>query len=155
MESGNILDKITKALVLSMLATGTGAGAYLGIRYLIRKSRSNNINDKSLNEGDPSTYARQLQMALQHFWGADLEVIYQVFNAIPSNAAYAKVQKAYSAITSGKNLNADLAGGLSSSEYQKVIDTLNSKPDGKRDSRYDKAIEKIKSMRNGKAEAGT
>ena len=157
MDSGNILDKITKTLVLSILAAGTGTGVYLGIRHLIRKSRSNSFNDKSLEPGDPSAYARQLRMAFQNDnyfgWGTDVEQIYRVFEEIPSNAVYAKVQKAYDAITRGKNLNADLEDELTSAEIQKVAAILNSKPDGKAGARYDKAIERIKTLRNGKAES--
>jgi 5,10-methylene-tetrahydrofolate dehydrogenase/methenyl tetrahydrofolate cyclohydrolase len=59
-------------------------------------------------------------------WGTNEEMVFKVFNDMPSKSMYAKVQKEYSKMY-GRSLNADLEDELSSDEYNELIRILNAK----------------------------
>lgn len=106
-------------------------GIFFGVRYLVREVKQDSAANDSLNPGAASNYASRLKMAFDNdmWWGmgTDEELIYTVFREIPSKAVYDDVIKAYSNLYKGANLNTDLQDELDTSEYQKVVEILNSK----------------------------
>lgn len=120
-----------KALVIySAVGLGTASGLFFLGRHFLNKVRSNQSQKSSLEEGDPATFAKQLKMAFDNDnytgWGTNEEMVFKVFNDIPSKSMYGKVQKEYGRMY-GKSLNADLEEELSSEEYNELIRILNAK----------------------------
>ncbi|MDB5274474.1 MAG: hypothetical protein JWO58_2841 [Chitinophagaceae bacterium] len=122
--------KFKTVVTYSTLGLGTATGLFFAARFLIKKIKKQSAEKNSLNEGDPSTYARQLKMAFDNDnwmgWGTNTQLVMQVFTEIPSKSAYQKVQNAYSGLYN-KSLNADLESELSSDEYNQVIKILSAK----------------------------
>jgi len=120
-----------KTLVIySTLGIGTATGMFYLGRHFYRKVLTNQSQKKSLDEGDPATYATQLKMAFDNDnyfgWGTNTKEVNRVFEQIPSKTMYGKVQKEYFRMYN-KNLNADLENELSSDEYNAIIRLLNTK----------------------------
>ncbi len=117
-------------VIYSTLGIGTSTGLFFLGRYFYKKSIKSKTDKKSLEEGNPATFARQLKMAFDNDnwmgWGTNVPQVYEVFKAIPSKSSYEKVQAAYFNLY-GKNLNSDLESELSSDEYNEVIRMLSSK----------------------------
>jgi hypothetical protein len=113
------------------LGLGTTTGLFLLAKHLFQKAQVKSVENHSAEEGNPATYAKQLKMAFENdmWWGmgTNEELIFQTMQAIPTKAAYAKVQSAYYTLY-GTNLNADLEDELSSQEYNQVILILSTKP---------------------------
>jgi hypothetical protein len=124
------LQNLKVIAIYSALGIGTATGLFLLTRKLIKKTVANKSQSKSMDEGDPATFAKQLKMAFDNDmpfgWGTNEEAVFRVFQEIPSKSMYAKVQKEYSHMY-GRNLNADLEDELSSSEYNELIRILNGK----------------------------
>lgn len=118
-------------VIYGTLGIVTVGGLVFAANHFLKKWAKDKADNKSLTEGDPATYARELIMAFDNDnwfgWGTDLDRVYSVFDRIPTQAFYKKVQDAYEKETKGKNLNADLASELTSEEYSEVKRRLNSK----------------------------
>ncbi|MBT1699483.1 hypothetical protein KK083_21475 [Fulvivirgaceae bacterium PWU4] len=116
--------------IYSVAGIGSATGLFFLGRHFIKKARANISEKRSLEEGDPATFAKQLKMAFDNDnyfgWGTNWKVVQSVFEAIPSKAMYSKVQREYMNIY-GKSLNADLEDELSSEEYNELIRILNAK----------------------------
>lgn len=116
--------------IYSALGVGSATGLFFLGRHFIKKARANISEKRSLEEGDPATFAKQLKMAFDNDnyfgWGTNWKIVKSVFEAIPSKAMYSKVQREYVNIY-GKSLNADLEDELSSDEYNELIRILNAK----------------------------
>ncbi|MFZ6014471.1 MAG: hypothetical protein ACOYXT_29295 [Bacteroidota bacterium] len=117
-------------VVYSALGLGTATGLFLVARHFYKKTLENRSQKHSLEEGDPSTFAKQLKMAFEndnYFGvGTNEKLVKKVFEEIPSKSIYGKVQREYFRLY-GKNLNADLENELDSEEYNELIRILNAK----------------------------
>jgi len=117
-------------VIYSALGVGTVTGLFILGRHFIKKTRSNLSEKKSLDEGDPATYAKQLKMAFDNDnyfgWGTNWNVVKQVFEDIPSKSMYSKAQREYFRLYN-TSLNADLEDDLSSDQYNELIRILNKK----------------------------
>jgi hypothetical protein len=124
------IEKFKTVVLYSFLGLGTATGLFFLGRHFYKKAIKDNTSKKSLDEGDPATYARQLKMAFDNdTWfggGTDEEMVFKVFNEIPTKAAYQKVQKAYSDLYNNE-LTSDLESELSSEDYNKVISIISAK----------------------------
>jgi hypothetical protein len=124
------IQNLKTTVIYSTLGIGTATGLFFLARHFYKKTRANLSERKSLEEGDPATYAKQLKMAFENDnyfgWGTNWKLVKQVFLAIPTKSMYAKVQKQYFNLYS-KSLNADLEDELSSEEYNELIRILNAK----------------------------
>lgn len=124
------IDDFKTIVIYSTLGLATASGVFLAGRHFYKKSKANNVEKKSLQEGNPATYAKQLKMAFDNDtwfgWGTNESQVMQVFNQIPSKAFYQKVQKAYTDLY-GTSLNSDLEDELSSDDYNTIIRILSSK----------------------------
>jgi hypothetical protein len=117
-------------VIYSTVGVGTATGLFFLARHFFRKTLANQSEKRSLDEGDPATYAKQLKMAFDNDnyfgWGTNWEVVKQVFTDLPSKNMYAKVQKEYMRLYN-KSLNADLEDELSSEQYNELIRIVNTK----------------------------
>lgn len=124
------IQNLKTVVIYSTLGVGTATGLFFLARHFYKKTRANLSEKRSLEEGDPATFAKQLKMAFENDnyfgWGTNWNVVKQVFQAIPSKNMYAKVQREYLNLYS-KSLNADLEDELSSEEYNELIRILNGK----------------------------
>ncbi len=124
------LQNLKTVVLYSTLGIGTATGLFFLARHFYKKTRANLSEKRSLDEGDPATFAKQLKMAFENDnyfgWGTNWDVVKQVFLAIPTKSMYSKVQREYFNLYS-KSLNADLEGELSSGEYNELIRIVNAK----------------------------
>jgi hypothetical protein len=124
------IQNLKTVVIYSMLGIGTASGLFLLGRHFIKKSQANRSEKKALDEGDPSTFAKQLKMAFENDnylgWGTNVELVNQVFQEIPSKKMYARVQNEYMKMYN-KSLNADLEDEMSSDEYNALIRVLSAK----------------------------
>jgi hypothetical protein len=124
------INNLKATVIYSSLGLGTATGLFFLARHFVIKSRKNIAEKTSLDEGDPSAFAKQLKMAFDNDnymgWGTNEEMVFRVFEEIPSKAIYSKVQKAFFNLY-GKNLNSELEDELSSEEFNKVMRILNAK----------------------------
>lgn len=124
------IHNLKTVVVYSSLGIGTATGLFFLARHFYKKALANHSEKRSLEEGDPATYAKQLKMAFENDnyfgWGTNWNVVKQVFNELPSKSMYSKVQREYLRMYS-KSLNADLEDELSSDEYNELIRILNEK----------------------------
>lgn len=124
------LQDLKTIAVYSALGLGTATGVFLLIRHFYKKAKKTVVEKRSLTEGDPSTYARQLKMAFDNDnwmgWGTNTEMVKQVFQSMPSKSTYQKVQNAYATLYN-RSLTADLEDELTSEEYNQIISLLSTK----------------------------
>ena len=124
------VQNLKTVVIYSTLGLGTATGLFFLARHFYKKARANVSQKRSLEVGDPATFAKQLKMAFDNDnyagWGTNEKMVMQVFNEIPSKSMYSKVQKEYANLY-GKSLNADLEDELSSEEYNELIRILNAK----------------------------
>ena len=124
------VQNLKTVVIYSTLGLGTATGLFFLARHFYKKTRANVCQKRSLEVGDPATFAKQLKMAFDNDnyagWGTNEKMVMQVFNEIPSKSMYSKVQKEYANLY-GKSLNADLEDELSSEEYNELIRILNAK----------------------------
>ena len=118
----------------ALIVTGTVVavgGTIWAVSHFIRSANENREQKKSLDEGTPATYAKQLKMAFDNdgWWGTNVPLVRKTFQEIPSKDFYRKVEKSYSALTKGENLNKGLESELTSTEYNEMKNILSSKPD--------------------------
>jgi hypothetical protein len=124
------LQNLKTVVVYSTLGVGTATGLFILARHFYKKALANQSEKRSLEEGDPATYAKQLKMAFENDnyfgWGTNWTIVKQVFEELPSKSMYTKVQREYLRMY-GQSLNADLEDELSSDEYNELIRILNAK----------------------------
>lgn len=124
------LRNVKVVAVYSALGLGTATGIFLLVRHFYKKARRNVVEKRSLTDGDPATYARQLKMAFDNDnwmgWGTNTDMVMQVFQSMPNKATYQKVQNAYATLYN-RSLTADLEDELSSEEYNQVVSILSTK----------------------------
>jgi hypothetical protein len=124
------IQNVKTLVVYSTLGVGTATGLFLVARHFYKKALANQSEKRSLEEGDPATFAKQLKMAFENDnyfgWGTNWIVVKQVFESIPSKSMYTKVQREYLRMYA-KSLNADLEDELTSDEYNELIRILNGK----------------------------
>lgn len=124
------MSNLKTIVTYSALGLGTATGVFLLIRHFYKKARKTQVEKRSLTEGDPSTYARQLKMAFDNDnwmgWGTNTELVNQVFQSMPNKATYQKVQSAYATMYN-RSLTADLESELTSDEYNQIIKIISAK----------------------------
>ena len=124
------IQNLKTVVIYSTLGVGTATGLFFLARHFYKQSRANLSERRSLEEGDPATYAKHLKMAFENDnyfgWGTNWNVVKQVFLTIQTKSMYSKVQREYFNLYN-KSLNADLEDELSSDEYNELIRILNAK----------------------------
>ncbi len=124
------METIKTTAFVSALGIGVATGVFLLAKHFIHKVKKKKAERSSVEEGSPTTFAKQLHMAFQNDnamgWGTNNELVKQVFASLPSKRMYDQVQKAYFNLYQ-KNLNADLEDELSANEYNEIIRLLSTK----------------------------
>jgi len=125
------LRNLKTKVVYSTLGVAAATGLFLLGRHFYNRWQANRTLNRSLQEGDPAQYAMQLKMAFENDMpfgtGTDEDAIIKVFEALPSQRMYARVQEAYKHMTKGQNLNEDLKEELDTEDLNKVMRILHSK----------------------------
>lgn len=107
-------------------------GGFIGVRYLINRIKENIQQNRSIEDGNAATYAKQLNMAFENsgWWGTDVESVRQVLMEIPTKESFEDVRKSYQKLYHA-NLIRDLTDELTNTEYNEMISIISSKPSRK------------------------
>lgn len=107
-------------------------GGFIGARYLINRIKENVQQNRSIEDGNAATYAKQLNMAFENsgWWGTDVESVRQVLMEIPNKESFEEVRKSYQKLYHA-NLIRDLTDELTNTEYNEMISIISSKPSKK------------------------
>jgi hypothetical protein len=121
--------------IISYAAIGVGGLAVGGLTFLIvrhslRKAKANKTEQKTLSDGSPETYAQQLVMAFDHWYGVNMGELRFVVQAIPDMATFKKVTDKYASLTkrAAGAFYQDIAQKLSQSEQREISGILKGKP---------------------------
>lgn len=119
-------------LIYGVGGLALAAGTFLLLRYLINRLKENVQQNKSLEEGNSATYAKQLKMAFENdgWWGTNVPGVRRVFQEIPTKESFEAVRKSYQKLYHA-NLVRDLTDELTASEYNEMISIISSKPTNK------------------------
>ena len=103
---------------------------WLGKKFY-KDYKAKKADKQTLTDNTPENYAKRLQMGFENdgLWGTNVEQVRQVFQEIPSKQVFKEVVSKYKDVTHGKELYADLASELTSSEYYEMQNILAAKPD--------------------------
>src|SRR5688572_31787764 len=84
------IKNLKTAVIYSTLGVGTVTGLFFLARHFYKKTQTNRSEQRSLNEGDPATLAKQLKMAFDNDnsfgWGTNETMIKKVFEELPSKS---------------------------------------------------------------------
>lgn len=108
-----------------------GTGLYFGGRYFYRNYQQKNSAKETLTDDAPENYAARMQKALFYNWfGANVELVRQLFKEIPSQEVFQKTVAKYQEITKGgKNqMYLDLKKQLTAQEFYEMQNILSVKP---------------------------
>lgn len=119
-------DKIQYGLI-GIIVLG---GAAILVTNLIRKTRSNTEERKTLDDGSPATFAKQLKMAFENDgWpGTDEEAIRDTLRRIRSRQEFNEVVTSYQRLYN-ENLLRDLKDELTTTEYNEMLAIISMKPE--------------------------
>jgi hypothetical protein len=124
-ESWTLKEKI----IYSLLGlVGVGGTVWLG-RKIILNARSNKEQNQSFEDGSSATIAKQIKMAFENdgWWGTDTNALRQALVSVQSQEDWDKVVKSYQKLYNN-NLFKDLSDELQSTEYNEMLQIINSKP---------------------------
>ncbi len=105
-------------------------GAAILVSSMIRKSRANVEERKTMEDGSAATFAKQLKMAFENDgWpGTDEEAIRNVLRKIASKEDFKQVMDSYQRLYN-ESLLRDLKDELTTSEYNEMLAIISAKPD--------------------------
>lgn len=108
-----------------------GGGFFL-VRKWILNAISNREEKKTLEEGSPATYAKQIKMAFDNdgWLGTDTPALRNTLREIPDKDTFNKVVKSYQKLYTS-NLMYDLSDELQTTEYNEMLQIIDAKPNRK------------------------
>lgn len=119
----------------SGIAVGVTALSILGFHFFqkqVRENRATKTENLAFGDNKHATWAKQFKLGFENdmWWGMGTNeaLIRKTMREIPSIEDYEKVEKAYTALTQGGSLPADLAADLSASEYDEILAIKMQKP---------------------------
>jgi hypothetical protein len=125
---------LKEKLVYGLLtAVGIGGSVWLGLK-MYKKAIANKEESKSFEDGTPATIAKQIKMAFDNdgWWGTDVTALRQILMNVPSQKVWEDAQKSYtklySTATDKAVLLKDMSDELQTSEYNEMMQIINSKP---------------------------
>lgn len=133
--SGTINEKGMSAKEVLLYTAGTVlllGGSFFLVRKIIRTVSERKVEQKSLEEGTPETFAKGLKMAFENDgWpGTNMVEVRRILTQIPDKEFFESVRKTYQQ-RYHKPLTSDLSDELQSSEYKEVISIIAAKPSKK------------------------
>lgn len=109
----------------------TVAGFYF-FRKQVQHTKAVNTENHAFGDDKHATWAKQFRLAFDNdmWWGmgTNEDLVRKTMREIPSIEDYEKVEKAYTALTQGGSLPADLADELSATEYEEILAIKMQKP---------------------------
>jgi hypothetical protein len=113
--------------LLSVVVLG---GAFMLVRSVVRKSRSNIEERMTLEDGSAATYAKLLKMAFENDgWpGTDEDSVREVLRRIGSKEDFKAVIDSYQRLYN-ESLLRDMKDELTSTEYAEMLAIISAKPD--------------------------
>ncbi len=104
-------------------------GGFVLIRKWILNAISNREEKKTLDEGSPATFAKQIKMAFDNDgWpGTDTPALRNTMREIPDRDTFDKVVKSYQKLYNS-NLMYDLSDELQTTEYNEMLQIIDAKP---------------------------
>lgn len=108
------------------------AGSFFLGRKIIRKGISNKEENKTLEEGTPATWAKQIKMAFENDgWpGTDMEKLRATLREIPSKEEMNKTGKSYKKLYASSMLS-DMSSELQTTQYNEMLSIMAAKPEKK------------------------
>lgn len=108
-----------------------GGSFFLG-RKLVVKGIAGKEEKKSLEDGSPATYAKQIKMAFENDgWpGTNTTELRRIILGVSSKDEFNKIAKSYQKLYNN-NLQKDMSDELQSSEYNEMLSILAAKPEKK------------------------
>jgi hypothetical protein len=106
-------------------------GLFLGGRHIYRKYQQDHAAKKTLTDDSAENFATRIQMALfGSLWGANVELIREIFNQIPSQQEFAAIAVKYGDITKSNKsqIYLDLKKKLTEQEFYEMQNILVAKP---------------------------
>ncbi len=127
-ENWTLKEKILYGLGSIIVLTGS---ILLG-RRIVKKSIANKEENRSLEEGTPATWAKQIKMAFDNdgWFGTDTEKLRKTLREIPSKEEFNKVTKSYKKLYNSNFFN-DLSDELQSTQYNEMLSIIATKPEKK------------------------
>ncbi|GAA4273621.1 hypothetical protein U6A24_18375 [Aquimarina gracilis] len=122
--------KVNSKVTTVVLSTALGLGVFFAGRAIWRSFKRNIREGQILKEGNPASFATQLNMAFENDnafgWGTDEEAVYRTLEQIPNTSMMRRVQRAYKDLF-GKNLASDLKNELSTQEFAIAQEIIHAK----------------------------
>jgi len=120
---------LKEKIIYSLLGlVGVGGTVWLG-RKLILDARANKEQNQSFEDGSSATIAKQIKMAFENdgWWGTNTTALRDALVSVQSQEDWDKVVKSYQKLYNS-NLFKDLSDELQSTEYNEMLQIINSKP---------------------------
>jgi hypothetical protein len=105
-------------------------GAVIIGRKIILKSKANNEEAKTFEEGSTPAIAKQIKMAFENdgWWGTDKNALRQAIRSIVSKEQFAQVMDSYNRLYN-RTMMRDMQDELKSTEFNEVLAIIAAKPD--------------------------
>lgn len=120
---------LKEKIIYSLLGlVGVGGTVWLG-RKLILDARANKEQNQSFEDGSSATIAKQIKMAFENdgWWGTNTTALRDALVSVQSQDDWDQVVKSYQKLYNS-NLFKDLSDELQSTEYNEMLQIINSKP---------------------------
>ena len=125
---------LKEKIIYSLLGlVGIGGTVWLG-KKIILNARSNKEQKNTFEDGSSATVAKQIKMAFENdgWWGTNTTALRESLVSVQSQEDWDKIiksyEKLYSTPTEKANLLKDLSDELQSTEYNEMLQIINSKP---------------------------
>ncbi len=125
---------LKEKIIYSLLGlVGIGGTVWLG-KKIILNARSNKEQKSTFEDGSSATVAKQIKMAFENdgWWGTNTTALRESLVSVQSQEDWDKIiksyEKLYSTPTEKANLLKDLSDELQSTEYNEMLQIINSKP---------------------------
>jgi hypothetical protein len=105
-------------------------GAVIIGRKIILRSKANNEEGKTYEEGTPAAIAKQIKMAFENdgWWGTDKDALRIAIRSINSKQQFVQVMDSYNRLYN-RAMMRDMQDELKSTEFNEVLAIIAAKPD--------------------------
>ncbi len=120
---------VQEKIQYSLLGIVLLGGVVMAGRSIVKRAVAKNEQKKTLSDGSPATYAKQIKMAFDNdgWLGTDKESLREVFRNIPTVSDFKKTVASYQKLYN-RNLLADMQSELKTTEYNEMLAIVSVKP---------------------------